>query len=66
MKHPGFKSVQASIAKKEDVSKERAGAMLAAATRRASPEAKVKNPHLKRVKGKAHNAAEAGYHKLDE
>jgi len=50
-KHPGFASVQSSIAKKEGVSKERAGAMLAAATRRASPAAKKANPHLKRVKG---------------
>jgi hypothetical protein len=53
MKHPGFKSVQASIARREGVSKERAGAMLAAATRRASPAAKKANPRLKRVKGKA-------------
>lgn len=51
-KHPGFKSVQASIAKREGVSKERAGAILASATRRASPAAKRANPRLKRVKGK--------------
>ena len=50
-KHPGFKSVQSSIAKKEGVSMERAGAMLAASTRRASPGAKKANPRLKRVKG---------------
>lgn len=51
--HPGFKSVQASIAKKQGVSKERAGAMLAAGTRRASAKAKKANPRLKRVRGKA-------------
>jgi hypothetical protein len=51
--HPGFKSVQASIAKRQGVSKERAGAMLAAGTRRASKKAKKANPRLKRVRGKA-------------
>lgn len=45
-----FKSVQSKIAKREGVSKDRAGAILAAATRRASPAAKRKNPKLKRVK----------------
>jgi len=50
-KHPGFKAVQAKIAARSGVSKERAGAMLAASTRRASASAKRKNPHLKRVKG---------------
>lgn len=49
--HPGFKSVQSSIAKRMGVSKKRAGAILAASTRRASPAAKRKNPRLKRVKG---------------
>jgi hypothetical protein len=50
-KHPGFKAVQARIAARQGVSKERAGAMLAASTRRASAKAKKKNPRLKRVKG---------------
>lgn len=45
-----FKSVQASIAKRGGYSKERAGAILAAATRRASPAAKRANPNLKKVK----------------
>ena len=45
-----FKSVQSKIAKKEGVSKNRAGAILAAATRRASPAAKRRNPNLRRVK----------------
>ena len=50
--HPGFKAVQAKIAAKEGVSKARAGAILAASTRRASPAAKKANPNLNRVKGK--------------
>lgn len=49
--HPGFKVVQSKIAKKAGVSKKRAGAILAASTRRASPAAKRRNPRLKRVKG---------------
>lgn len=51
--HPGFKSVQSEISSKEGVSLDRAGAILAAATRRASPKAKAKNPRLRRVKIKA-------------
>lgn len=51
-KHPGFKAVQAEIAKKEGVSKESAGAILANASRNASPAAKKANPNLKKVKGK--------------
>ncbi len=47
--HPGFAAVQSKIAKERGVSKERAGAILAAATRRASPAAKRANPRLKRV-----------------
>ncbi len=46
-----FKSVQSKIAAKEGVSKKSAGAILASATRKASPAAKRKNPKLKRVKG---------------
>lgn len=49
--HPGFKAVQSKIAAKQGVSKERAGAMLAAGTRGASKAAKKANPRLKRVKG---------------
>lgn len=49
--HPGFKNAAASIEKKEGVGKERAGAILAAATRGASKAAKKANPKLKRVKG---------------
>ncbi len=50
-KHPGFKAVQAKIAAKEGVSKDRAGAILASASRNASAGAKKANPRLKRVKG---------------
>lgn len=46
-----FKSVQSRIAKKEGVSKKSAGAILANASRKASPSAKKRNPALKRVKG---------------
>lgn len=50
-KHPGFQSVASGIAARQGVSKERASAMLAAGTRRASAKAKKANPRLKRVKG---------------
>ncbi len=50
-KHPGFHAVAESIAAKEDVSLQRASAMLAASSRNASPAAKKANPRLKRVKG---------------
>jgi hypothetical protein len=49
-KHPGFKSVQNKIARKQGVSKKAAGAILASRTRKASPAAKRRNPRLKRVK----------------
>lgn len=48
--HPGFKSVQNKIAKKEGVSKKAAGAILASASRKASTSAKKANPRLKKVK----------------
>ena len=51
-KHPGFKAVQKKIAKKEGVSMDRAGAILASSSRNASVAAKKKNPSLKKVKGK--------------
>jgi hypothetical protein len=49
-KHPGFKAVQSKIARRSGVSKDRAGAILAASTRKAGAKAKRKNPRLKRVK----------------
>ena len=45
-----FKNVQNKIAKKEGMSKKAAGAILANSTRNASPEAKAKNPNLRKVK----------------
>ena len=50
-KHPGFKSVQKSIARREGVSMKSAGAILASASRKASPAAKRKNPNLRKVRG---------------
>ena len=47
----GFKAAQKSIAKKQGISMDRAGAILAAGARKASPAAKKKNPNLKKVKG---------------
>ena len=46
-----FKAVQMKMAKKQGVPMKKAGAMLASATRKASPAAKAKNPNLKKVKG---------------
>lgn len=51
-RHPGFANVQASIARRQGISRERAGAILASAARNASPAAKRANPRLKRVGGK--------------
>lgn len=48
----GFKAAQAQIAKRQGISKEKAGAYLAAGARKASPAAKKANPNLKKVKGK--------------
>ena len=50
-KHPGFQAVQSKIASQKGISKDRAGAILAASTRGASAKAKKANPRLKRVKG---------------
>lgn len=50
-KHPGFKNVQKQIAKRQGISMDRAGAILASSTRKASPAAKRKNPALKKVRG---------------
>lgn len=47
----GFKAIQAAIAKKQGVSKDAAGAILAAGARKASAKAKAANPKLKKVKG---------------
>ena len=50
-RHPGFKAVAASIAKKEGVSPARASAILASSSRGASTAAKKANPRLKKVTG---------------
>lgn len=50
-KHPGFKAVAASVAKKQGISKERAGAIVAAGARKASAAAVKANPRLKKVSG---------------
>jgi hypothetical protein len=47
----GFKKAQSQIAKKQGISKERAGAILAAGARKASAAAKRRNPNLKKVRG---------------
>jgi hypothetical protein len=49
-KPKGFKNVAASMAKKQGIPMGNAKAELAAATRKASPAAKKRNPNLKRVK----------------
>jgi len=49
--HPGFKKAASMIAKKQGVSKERAGAILAAGARKASAKAVKANPRLAKVKG---------------
>jgi hypothetical protein len=46
--HPGFKAVAKKIGKESGI--RNPGAVLAAATRKASPAAKKSNPRLKRVK----------------
>ena len=50
-KHPGFKKAASMIAKKQGISKDRAGAILAAGARKASPAAKKANPRLMKVSG---------------
>jgi hypothetical protein len=56
--HPGFAKVQSTIAHKEGVSKEQAGAILAASTRKAGKAARKKNPKLNKVKGKYDGATQ--------
>lgn len=47
----GFKAAQSKIAKSQGISKDRAGAILAAGARKASAKAKKANPNLKKVRG---------------
>lgn len=60
-KHPGFKAVQAKIAAKDGVSSKSAGAILASASRNASPEAKKNNPRLKKVGGGVGSSKHGGH-----
>ena len=48
-KHPGFKKVASSIAKKQGISVERASAIVASGARKASKKAVKANPRLKKV-----------------
>lgn len=50
-KHPGFKGIQKRIADQYGGDMKKAGAILAASTRNASPAAKKANPRLRKVKG---------------
>ena len=50
VKHPGFKAVAAKIGRESGI--RNPGAVLAAATRNASPAAKRANPRLNKVRGK--------------
>ncbi len=50
--HPGFHAAAKSVASKEHLSQAAAGAIIASASRNASPEAKKKNPKLLKVKSK--------------
>jgi hypothetical protein len=52
--HPGFKSVQASIQKKQGVSHAAAGRILGYAKANASAKAKRANPRLTRTGGHKH------------
>ncbi len=56
--HPGVEAVARKIAERQGVSMDRARAMLASSTRRASEKAKRKNPRLKRVRGGPRSLAE--------
>jgi hypothetical protein len=47
----GFAAAQKSIAKKQGIPMDRAGAILAAGARKASPTAVKANPNLKKVSG---------------
>lgn len=49
-KHPGFKAVAQKIARKKKIPYKQAAAILASATRKASPAAKRRNPRLRKVK----------------
>ena len=58
----GFKAAQRSIVKREGYSMERAGAILAAGARKASPAAKKRNPNLRKVHGSMNPNLNPKYH----
>jgi hypothetical protein len=47
----GFKAAAKGVAEKQGIPMNRANAIIAASTRKASPAAKKSNPNLKKVKG---------------
>ncbi len=49
--HPGFKAAASGVAAREHIPKPQAAAIIAAASRNASPAAKRSNPRLNKVKG---------------
>jgi hypothetical protein len=51
----GFAAAQKQISKKQGISSEKAGAILAAGARNASSAAKKANPNLAKVKGRTKN-----------
>lgn len=50
-KHPGFKAVARSVARKQHISIQRASAIIASGARKASSAAIRKNPRLTKVRG---------------
>jgi len=50
-KHPGFSKAAEAVHRKEHVSMGAARAIIASASRKASPAAKKANPKLRKVKG---------------
>lgn len=56
----GFKAAQKEIAAKQNISMDRAGAILAAGARKASPAAKKANPNLYKVSGVKKSGKKSG------
>lgn len=61
-----FKSVQKKISRSEGIPMKNAGAILAHASRNASPAAKKANPNLMKVKGSEYSNKHAGSHALTQ
>lgn len=60
-KHPGFDRVSSRIAQEKNISKDRADAILASSTRRASASARRKNPRLKNVEKSLNKSVTLGH-----